>query len=251
MASFVMKCPFCAGEMTVQSEWCGRTMACAHCGVMFIVPPDPASGQVPPNFSAPFASCVEPLRPAGLTADFLRKLYRNWWLFLVIGLVVTLVVGIAGTGVFLSSILPTQSNAADAGTLVLSVVIFMLFILLVFLIFSAVSAISFYRLVYNLWKIVPPEIAETTPGMAVGLLFIPFFNLYWIFVAYGGLARAYNRMSGGRIPDLESFVRTGNVFEVLTWIPYLGGICSLVSFILQLLFMKRFVDTASAWLPEK
>jgi predicted Zn finger-like uncharacterized protein len=41
---------------------------------------------------------------------------------------------------------------------------------------------------YRCWYIIPSSIARTTPGKAVGLLFVPFFNLYWIFVAVRGLA---------------------------------------------------------------
>ena len=34
---------------------------------------------------------------------------------------------------------------------------------------------------------------RTTPGRAVGLLFVPLFNLYWMFVAWYGWAQEYNR----------------------------------------------------------
>jgi hypothetical protein len=37
------------------------------------------------------------------------------------------------------------------------------------------------------WKAVQDGKAQTTPGKAVGFLFIPFFNLYWGFVAWYGL----------------------------------------------------------------
>lgn len=36
-----------------------------------------------------------------------------------------------------------------------------------------------------------PEV-RTTPGKAIGFLFIPFFNIYWLFVAYYGWAMDYN-----------------------------------------------------------
>ena len=48
-------------------------------------------------------------------------------------------------------------------------------------------------LLYQSWKLIPKEIARTTPGLAVGLLFIPIFNLYWIFVACAGLAEDMNK----------------------------------------------------------
>jgi hypothetical protein len=36
------------------------------------------------------------------------------------------------------------------------------------------------------------------PGKAVGLGFIPFFGLYWNFVAHYGLMRQFNRQAEGR-----------------------------------------------------
>ena len=44
------------------------------------------------------------------------------------------------------------------------------------------------KLHYRCWSAVPPGRARTTPGKAVGLLFIPFFNFYWFFESFAGLA---------------------------------------------------------------
>ncbi|MFC5050901.1 DUF4339 domain-containing protein [Rubritalea spongiae] len=43
------------------------------------------------------------------------------------------------------------------------------------------------------WKILQPAKASTTPGMAVGFLFIPLFNLYWTFIAYWKWAQDWNK----------------------------------------------------------
>jgi hypothetical protein len=47
-------------------------------------------------------------------------------------------------------------------------------------------------LIYRLWRIVPPNLARTTPGKAACFLLIPFFNFYWNFVALWGWTRDYN-----------------------------------------------------------
>jgi hypothetical protein len=54
--------------------------------------------------------------------------------------------------------------------------------------------------VFRGWKLIQPlrrldwnEADMPTPGSAVGLLFVPFFNLYWFFVAYHGLAIRANK----------------------------------------------------------
>lgn len=48
---------------------------------------------------------------------------------------------------------------------------------------------------YRAWFILQPGGAKTTPGKAVGFLFIPLYSLYWIFVAYGSWATDWNRIT--------------------------------------------------------
>jgi hypothetical protein len=43
-----------------------------------------------------------------------------------------------------------------------------------------------------MWTVIPPDLARTTPGKAVGFLFIPIFNFYWWFVALWGWAKDWN-----------------------------------------------------------
>jgi len=55
------------------------------------------------------------------------------------------------------------------------------------------STVLDFILLYNFWKTIQDGRASTTPGKAIGFLFIPFFNLYWVFRALYGLARDQNR----------------------------------------------------------
>jgi len=48
------------------------------------------------------------------------------------------------------------------------------------------------------WQSVQDGAAQTSPGKAVGYSFIPFFNLYWIFVAHVGLMKEFNRLAEAR-----------------------------------------------------
>jgi len=57
-----------------------------------------------------------------------------------------------------------------------------------------VSSISACMLLYQLWKLIPANIARTTPGKAVGFCFIPVFNIYWVFVAFNGLGKDMNKI---------------------------------------------------------
>jgi len=65
------------------------------------------------------------------------------------------------------------------------------------MLFSAVAAIYLAVvlcvLLYKAWAAIQGDYARTTPGKAVGFLFIPVFNLYWLFQAFWGYARDYNK----------------------------------------------------------
>jgi len=79
---------------------------------------------------------------------------------------------------------------------------------------------------YQLWKLIPADIARTTPGKAIGFCFIPFFNLYWAFVAYKGLGEDMNKTLQQRGIQYQVNEGLGLTFCVL-WI--VGFILSLVS----------------------
>jgi hypothetical protein len=64
-----------------------------------------------------------------------------------------------------------------------------------------VMQVFFYILLYKAWNQIQDGHAQTSPGQAVGFLFIPFFNLYWVFVAYRGLAVDMNHYA--RRHDLD------------------------------------------------
>lgn len=46
---------------------------------------------------------------------------------------------------------------------------------------------------YKAWSSIQDGYARTTPGKAIGLLFIPFFNIYWVFQAIWGFAKDFNK----------------------------------------------------------
>jgi Domain of unknown function (DUF4328) len=89
---------------------------------------------------------------------------------------------------------------------------------------------------YQAWRLVSRDDEEFSPGLKVGLLFVPVFNLYWMFVAIPGLssaiqtelrylapARSYNT---GRVPGL--------IACILMLIPYLQpiAVCMFIAWML-------------------
>jgi hypothetical protein len=68
---------------------------------------------------------------------------------------------------------------------------------LVLIAYGVISAVWLYKI----WKWFPPEQRTSklwsgyiSPGTAVGFLFIPYFNIYWMFVVYLGIADILERM---------------------------------------------------------
>ncbi len=66
--------------------------------------------------------------------------------------------------------------------------------LLIVLLGLAVSITMHLRVLYKCWMAIQDGNARTTPGKAVGLLFVPFYALFWASQAYPGFASDYNRL---------------------------------------------------------
>lgn len=49
-----------------------------------------------------------------------------------------------------------------------------------------IRAILFFILLYRVWSMLQGKTARTSAGAAIGLLFIPVYNIYWIFVSFLG-----------------------------------------------------------------
>lgn len=98
------------------------------------------------------------------------------------------------------------------------------------------SAVMNMVFLYRAWAAIRSPFT-TSPGSAVGLLFVPLFNFYWIFQAFPGMASAYNAYVDHhefRVPHLSrgwflSFVLSSFVVEIplaglfFTWLPVVAG----------------------------
>jgi hypothetical protein len=71
------------------------------------------------------------------------------------------------------------------------------------------ALVLFYVLLYKAWNQIQDGHARTSAGKAVGFLFIPFFNLYWLFVAIYGLAW-----------DLHNYVARRRLYGRHNLLPY-------------------------------
>ena len=102
-------------------------------------------------------------------------------------------------------------------------------------------------ILHKLWSLIPTHKARTTPGKAVEFLFIPLFNLYWVFVAIYGLAKALNAETGRKsVSEVASFIYCCSFWVYLVallwarvagsedsvWIASIGFVASVLWFVM-------------------
>lgn len=107
------------------------------------------------------------------------------------------------------------------------------------------------KYLYRCWLIVNTATGgyvKATPGQAVGFLFIPFFNLYWVYVAYYGWSQEYNKISAqhgwnNQVP--EGIFLTNCILQSCALIPlvnYIVGLGQLVIGPIMIYHMCRTIN---------
>lgn len=146
--------------------------------------------------------------------------------------------GIANVLVIAGSIQAKNGNADALGTIGLAYIP---------MLYGAIVMLVLY---YKMWAAIQDGQARTTPGKAVGLLFVPFFNLYWAFQVIWGFAKDYNAyaqrhgIQAERLP--EGLFLAYIILCFLTWIPVLGHVIMVVNFIIGLLMVSKICDAINA-----
>ncbi len=92
------------------------------------------------------------------------------------------------------------------------------------ILFLVPAAILFFVWLHRAWSAVPPEYRSTSPGRAVGYLFIPLFNLYWIFRAIPGLSASTRRAQLALDPGAPGSAACGMgiAAAIVSIIPYVN-----------------------------
>jgi hypothetical protein len=105
-------------------------------------------------------------------------------------------------------------------------------------------------LIHKMWSAIQDGQARTTPAQAVSFLFIPFFNLYWIFQVYYGWAKDYNayvkRHSISAPPMAEGLFLAVPVLALCGVIPLLGILCALANIVAMLIMFSQAIDGVNA-----
>ena len=113
--------------------------------------------------------------------------------------------------------------------------------------FSALSVVMGCVLHYKLWATIQDGNVRTTPGKAVGFLFIPFFNLYWIFQSFWGWAVDFNSYTSERNIHAKR-APAGLVLAVciIAVIPYANILAWPFSLVVMIIHFNRAISGANA-----
>jgi len=116
---------------------------------------------------------------------------------------------------------------------------------------------------HGAWRVVQPArelgLDIPTPGKAVGFLFIPFFNLYWVFIAFAALMETFNalwkdrKMPGPPLGNGAAIALGVCVVIgfVVWWVPILGSLVGIIHIILLANVTTSAARIAGTTLPEK
>lgn len=100
-------------------------------------------------------------------------------------------------------------------------------------------------LLFRCWKALPEAHRKTTPGKAVGFLFIPLFNFYWVFVSFPALAKGYysygKQVNDPEIKDMSGLGIAYAVVFVLVWVVFLTPAPGAVTFVTTIADVVVFV----------
>lgn len=110
--------------------------------------------------------------------------------------------------------------------------------------------VIYYILLYRFWSLLQGHGARTTAGQGVGFMFLPFFNLYWGYVAVVGLSEdlnAYVVRSGLQAPLVSRELAMAHfILGIALAVPYLNLLALIPFLVISILLWRQFCAAAAA-----
>jgi hypothetical protein len=118
------------------------------------------------------------------------------------------------------------------------------------LVLATYANVVWFVLIHRMWAAIQDGHARTSPGRAVGFLFIPFYNLYWLFQALAGFAKDFNAF--GRRHSIKArplspglFVACG-ILLILAAVPVLDIFLLPALSVVALVMVPRICDAVNS-----
>ena len=112
------------------------------------------------------------------------------------------------------------------------------------------GAIVMAVLQYKMWAAIQDGSARTTPGKAIGFMFIPLFNFYWMFQVLWGFAKdsnAYIQRHSIKAEALpEGLFLTMCILTFTGFIPVLGLVLVTINLVIALVVVAKICDAINA-----
>ena len=206
------------------------------------------------NCRCPTCQCELTTPICGDDQGICKKLTRTYNLYLgfSIASIVISAIGFAVAlilGVILATWYGDQHQPVSPINLLL--IVGSLILTLLAMLAATITALVFKCiLLYRFWELVPPDQAATTPCAAVGFLFIPFFNLYWNFVAFLKLGVFLEEKSGSPAP--RRLALNCSILPIIGIVAnlVLGGagiLFQLATSIVEIVMMASFMNAVRRW----
>lgn len=194
--------------------------------------PPPLPADVAPPQTAPLPTALpvaEFAEEAAPVVPYQPKEFKELYDQLLKFSIPVAVVGLVGEAI------PGFNLVASLGALVLFVIISSMFL-------------------YKAWELIQDGRARATPGKAVGFRFIPFYALYWEFVAVMGLLDDIRDFARRRRIPIRSISQATAVWycvlnivaAVLGWVPVLGSLLLIPCIALFLVLMNSVKSACMA-----
>jgi uncharacterized membrane protein len=122
-------------------------------------------------------------------------------------------------------------------------------------VFTCIAMVYAFILLYRMWSIIQDGNVRTTPEKAVGFLFIPLFNFYWIFVVYYGLAVDFNRYVVERkfnisLLSIPLFLATC-ILPIASLLPYVMYVAFPVNIVVDIIVLFQMLTRYNALVEKK
>jgi hypothetical protein len=163
----------------------------------------------------------------------------------MVGFGITYWIGMASF--FLMGVFAALSDTTGEGNNLAGLVVILLVIglgcLIAAVILGLLKVHRAWRLVQPLRQADPTEADMPTPGTAIGLLFVPLFNFYWVFVCYYGLMNRVNKLFSLRMynvrPANSTLALWMCILIVVGIVPGIGTLAALPNIILIYMFIHE------------
>jgi len=166
------------------------------------------------------------------------KKYGNFMVYVIL-----LVIGIIPYLIGISNLYRNENSYTNSGP--------MLIFLIIGLIILLIAQIYFLIILHKVWQFSINESKRLnlvptikTPGQAIGYLFIPFYNFYWLFMAYGKISSDLNAIA--KVKNVPKCISGGlgvtiSILCILNLIPFVGYFTSFITLILFPIFIHQLM----------